>query len=148
MKDPLDDPSRPPTLLPGFASTATLFGFLSLSRLGLWIFDLCVQEIAQNGVARDQQASFGGTEAAFVSLFELMQWIAAASLSEANDFRFLAAASLGAVALSLMLYTAWVRLRRGHLIHWEKLSEHCACAKGWPPEALTEMDHLGTFRRL
>ena len=93
---------------------------LTLSRLGLWIFDLSVQEITQTLVPASKRSSFAGTEMGFVSLFELLQWVAAALVSSSNErFKWLAFTSFGAVAVSSGLFAGWVRRRRGHLLHFD-----------------------------
>lgn len=119
-----------PLQMDGAVQALTLFGFLSLSRLGLWVFDLAVQELTQSRVPSGQRSSFGGAEASLVALFELLQWASAALLSDPAQFQYLATASFGAVVLSTMIYSAWVWQQRGHLIHWEKLPHSCdPCCK-------------------
>ncbi|MCJ1387491.1 hypothetical protein MMC18_000334 [Xylographa bjoerkii] len=106
-----------------------MFLFLSLSRLGLWVFDLTTQEITQTGVQHRIRSSFAGTEMAFVSFFELGQWVIAAIVSKPEHFRWLALGSLGAVMCSTCMYAWWVRGQRGHLMHWDRLVQGCYCAK-------------------
>lgn len=53
-------------------------------------------------------------------------------LSRPEDFKWLAMGSLGAVGISLCMYAGWVWRRRGHLVHWERLSgvlKACECVK-------------------
>lgn len=102
-----------------------MFTFLSVSRLGLWVFDLTTQEITQTRVAPEQRSSFAGTEMAFVSLFELGQWILGVIISKPKDFRWIALISVGAVAVSAAMYAFWVRRQRGHLMHWERMGKGC-----------------------
>lgn len=113
---------------PSLLTAAILFTFLSLSRLGLWTFDLCVQELDQVLVPAGSRASFAGTETAFSSLFELGQWILVATLSSPDQFVWVATVSLGAVGVSAVAYAGWHLRLRGHLVHWEKVGELCA---GW-----------------
>lgn len=103
------------------ATVAMIFLPLSFSRLGLWVFDLTTQEITQTHVPPSQRSSFAGTETALSSFFELCQWMAAAVLSDPRDFRWLAWGSLGAVGVSLVISARWVRRRRGHLVHWDRI---------------------------
>ncbi len=114
-------------LAPGsfILNAAMLFLFLSISRLGLWVFDLTTQEVTQSRVTPAQRSSFAGTEMAFVSLFELSQWVFATVFPRPEQFRYLAAGSLAAVGCSLVMYSTWVRRQRGHLVHWEKLGMVC-----------------------
>lgn len=114
-------------LLPGAKTSLTLFSAvalflpLSFSRLGLWVFDLTTQELAQTHVSPAQRSSFAGTETALTSFFELLQWVAAAVWNKPEEFRWLAVGSLGAVGVSLVIYSGWVRRRRGHLVHLGRL---------------------------
>lgn len=109
-------------------ASVTLFAFLSISRMGLWVFDLSVQEITQTGVPASKRSSFAGTETAFVNLAELSQWTIALVLSRPQDFRWLGLGSLGAVTCSVAGYSCWVRGQRGHLLHLRQL--HWKCFKG------------------
>jgi len=111
---------------PSIYTVIVLFSFLSLSRLGLWAFDLCVQELDQILVPAGQQAAFAGTESAFASLFELGQWVLVALLSSPDDFVWVAALSLAAVALSAVMYAGWHLRLRGHLVHWDGMRKICA----------------------
>ncbi|MCJ1399804.1 hypothetical protein MMC11_003007 [Xylographa trunciseda] len=106
-----------------------MFAFLSLSRLGLWVFDLTTQEITQTEVQHDRRSSFAGTEMAFVSLFELSQWVLAAIVSRPEQFHWLALGSFTAVLCSTCMYAWWVRRQRGHLTHWDRLGKGCYSAK-------------------
>lgn len=106
--------------------TTILFLSLSLTRLGLWTFDLTTQELTQTRVAPSQRSSFAGTEMSFVAVFELAHWVLAAVFARPEQFRYLAGMSLGAVGAAAGLYAGWVRGRRGHLLHWERLP----CGKG------------------
>lgn len=108
-------------------ATVSMFSFLSLSRLGLWVFDITTQELTQIYVAPQTLASFAGTEMSFVSLFELSQWILAAIISRPNQFGWLALISLGAVACSTGMYALWVMKHRGHLVHWERIGRSWPC---------------------
>lgn len=113
---------------PSLPTAIVLFTFLSISRLGLWTFDLCVQELDQILVPAGQQAAFAGTETAFASLFELGQWALVAVLSSPDQFVWVAVLSLGAVALSAIMYAGWHLRLRGHLVHWDRMSGLCS---GW-----------------
>ena len=108
-------------------SALTLFFFLSLSRLGLWIYDLTTQQLTQTMTIPSQRSAFTGVEYSFVSLFELSHNIAAIVLHRPQDFKWLASGSLCAVAISTFAYAGWVWKMRGHLVHWEKFGKSCEC---------------------
>jgi hypothetical protein len=46
-------------------------------------------------------------------------------LSRPEEFRWLAVGSVVSVGVSTVCYAGWVRGRRGHLIHWERLGKGC-----------------------
>ncbi|KAF7895357.1 hypothetical protein EAF00_007171 [Botryotinia globosa] len=98
-----------------------LFATLSLSRLGLWIFDLTTQQLSQTLVAPTQRSSFAGCEYSLVALFELGNYVMAIIWSRQDQFGWVALVSLMAVGGSTVVYAGWVRTVRGHLIHWERV---------------------------
>ncbi|KAH7403398.1 hypothetical protein BKA64DRAFT_722147 [Cadophora sp. MPI-SDFR-AT-0126] len=118
-------PHPSPTLL-----ALTLFAFLSLSRLGLWIYDLTTQQLTQTLTSPTSRSSFTGVEYSFVSLFELAQNVMAIVLSRPQDFKWIALVSWLAVGVSTVMYAAWVWRMRGHLVHWERLGKGCECVIG------------------
>ena len=107
-------------------ATISLFVLLSISRCGLWAFDLVVQEITQTRIMPAHRSGFAGIEMSLVSLFELLQWTLAAGFSSPEKFSVIAFASLGAICLSATMYAYWVRRQRGHLLHWKRSQ----CLKG------------------
>ncbi|TVY93896.1 Solute carrier family 40 member [Lachnellula willkommii] len=106
-----------------------LFFFLSISRLGLWIFDLTTQQLTQTMNPASQRSSFAGVEYSFVSLFELAQHVVAIVLHRPEQFKWIALMSLGATAISTVAYAGWVWKMRGHLVHWERIGKGCECVK-------------------
>lgn len=104
-----------------------LFSFLSLSRLGLWIFDLTTQQLTQILVSPERRSSFAGVENSFVSIFELCHYIGVILLGKPSQFKWLATTSWAAVGVSTAMYAGWVWQQRGHLVHWEKVTKGCEC---------------------
>ncbi|TGO79228.1 hypothetical protein BELL_0039g00020 [Botrytis elliptica] len=74
-----------------------LFTSLSLSRLGLWIFDLTTQQLSQTLIAPTQRSSFAGCEYSLVALFELGNYVMAIIWSRQDQFGWVALVSLVAV---------------------------------------------------
>ena len=105
----------------------TLFLFLSISRLGLWIFDLTTQQLTQTMVTSTQRSSFTGVEYSFVALFELGQYVITIVLHKPEQFKWIAGFSWVAVMVSTAAYAGWVWRMRGHLVHWERLGKGCEC---------------------
>lgn len=89
-----------------------MFSFLCLSRLGLWVFDISIQELSQICVRADSLASFAGTNMSFVAAFELCQWVLVAIVSRPEEFIWLGTVSAATVAGALGLYVFWF-VRRG-----------------------------------
>lgn len=104
-----------------------LFFFLSVSRLGLWIYDLTTQQLTQTLTASSQRSSFTGVEYTFVSLFELAHHVITIVLHKPEQFKWIATMSLVAVTVSTVAYAGWVWRMRGHLVHWERLGKSCEC---------------------
>ena len=126
-----------PRLLPQILGTITsqpvlafvLFFFLSISRLGLWIYDLTTQQLTQTMISPSQRSSFTGVEYSLVSVFELVQHLVAIVLNRPEQFKWIALMGWTAVALSTVIYAGWVWKMRGHLVHWERLGKSCECIK-------------------
>lgn len=108
----------------------TLFFFLSISRLGLWIYDLTTQQLTQTMTIPTQRSSFTSVEYSFVSFFTLIQYVITIVLHRPEQFKWVALMSLGAVSISTVMYAGWVWKIRGHLIHWEKVKKSCKCVEG------------------
>lgn len=106
-----------------------LFFFLSVSRLGLWIYDLTTQQLTQTMTVSTRRSSFAAVEYSFVSLFELGNHVMTIVLHRPEHFKWIALISLAAVTLSTVAYAGWVWKMRGHLVHWEKVGNVCKCVK-------------------
>lgn len=70
------------------------------------MYDLIILEITQNSsfLPPSEMASFAGTEHSFRSAFELAHWIATIVWNEADQFKFLALASLLTVGVAAAVY--------------------------------------------
>ncbi|KAI0136331.1 Ferroporti-1 [Xylariales sp. AK1849] len=106
---------------PNVGWTMVLFSFLAISRFGVWVFDLTTQQLTQTLVPEHQRSSFAGVENSVVNIFEVCGAGAAIAFPKVEQFKWLCLASLVTVFISWVMYAAWVRGQRGHLVHWEKL---------------------------
>jgi iron-regulated transporter 1 len=106
-----------------------LFFFLSISRLGLWVYDLTTQQLTQTMTSSTRRSSFTSVENSFISSFELVQHLVAIILNRPEQFKWIALMGWTAVALSTVIYASWVWRMRGHLVHWERLRKSCECIK-------------------
>ena len=110
---------RSPLLSSSILVTGTI-----LSRVGLWGFDLSAQLIVQEEVDSEARGSFSSMEASCQNTFELLSFAMTIIFARPEQFRWPVAVSCAAVASAGGLYASFVRARRGHLVHFEKL---CGC---------------------
>ncbi|KUI63324.1 Solute carrier family 40 member 1 [Cytospora mali] len=90
---------------------------VALSRMGLWGFDLCAQNIIQDEVEDDHRGTFSAVEASFQNLFEMLSYLTTIIFSRPEQFRWPLLISVGAVYTAGGLYSCFLRKRRGHLFH-------------------------------
>lgn len=72
------------------------------------------------GVEATARGSFSSIEAAWQNLFEILSYISTIVFSRPDEFRWPALISVIAVGVAGFLYTIFVRIRRGHLVHVPK----------------------------
>ncbi|KAM7214065.1 Ferroporti-1 [Rhypophila decipiens] len=100
---------------------------VALSRVGLWGYDLCAQNIIQEEVEPDHRGAFSAVETSVQNLFELISYSTTIIFSRPDQFKWPVVISIAAVYLSGGLYATFVRKRRGHLFHAPP--SHCLCNK-------------------
>ncbi|CAK7232317.1 hypothetical protein SBRCBS47491_008228 [Sporothrix bragantina] len=101
----------------GLVGASCLAAGVALSRIGLWGYDLCAQNIVQDEVVDAQRGAFSTAEAAFQNLFEVLAYATTIVWSRPDQFRWPVVVSVAAVYTASALYTTFVRQRRGHLFH-------------------------------
>ncbi|EME87965.1 uncharacterized protein MYCFIDRAFT_12962, partial [Pseudocercospora fijiensis CIRAD86] len=87
------------------------------SRIGLWGFDLSAQIIIQEEVEERYRGTFSSQEFALQNIFEMLAFASTIVFPDPGHFKYPATMTAGAVGLAGVLYAAFVRSRRGHLIH-------------------------------
>ena len=98
------------------AAAALVTGVI-ISRTGLWGFDLCVQYLVQEDAPEDSRGSFSATEAAVQNFFELISFGVTMIFHRPEEFRIPVYISAGTLAVSAACFAAFVRQKRGHLLH-------------------------------
>ncbi|KAI5265069.1 hypothetical protein E4T47_08621 [Aureobasidium subglaciale] len=93
-----------------------------LSRLGLRGFDLSAQLIVQEEVESEMRGAFSSVESAWQNGFELVSYASTIIFSRPDQFRWPTLLSVVAVYLAGALFAAFVRMRRGHLLHMQRIS--------------------------
>ncbi|KAF2091188.1 hypothetical protein K490DRAFT_1937, partial [Saccharata proteae CBS 121410] len=102
------------------AKGLSLMAGVAVSRLGLWGFDLCVQFLVQEDVPSPHRATFSAAELALQNAFELLSFASTAVFARPDQFMYPVLISGGAVAVAACCFAAFVRKRRGHLLHASK----------------------------
>ncbi|KAH7125875.1 iron transporter [Dactylonectria macrodidyma] len=93
-----------------------------VSRVGLRGFDLCMQVIVQEEVEAESRGSFSSVEAAWQNAFELLSYFSTIVFFRPSQFFWPSMISCTAVTTASFAYTFYVYLRRGHLLHLEKIT--------------------------
>lgn len=102
-------------------SSFMLFGGMSVSRIGLWVFDIAETILLQQYVDPSQIGSIAGWQHSLCNFFDLSQYVLTAIVSDPKDFIIPASISFGAVVCASISYTYFVKQERGHLMHyWKK----------------------------
>ncbi|KAK0624268.1 Ferroporti-1 [Immersiella caudata] len=109
------------------SSTTGLVVSVAMSRLGLWGFDLCAQNIVQDEVEPGYRGTFSTVETSFQNLFEMLSYVTTIIFARPEEFRWPVLVSVGAVYIAGGLYAFFVRRRRGHLFHPPRSA--CICVK-------------------
>ncbi|RBR08497.1 hypothetical protein FVER53590_06082 [Fusarium verticillioides] len=89
-----------------------------LSRIGLWGVDLSAQVIVQEEVEAEKRGAFSAVEASWQNVFEMCSYTSTIKFSSPSQFHNPTALSVTAVFFAWLLYSSFVKKRRGHLVHW------------------------------
>ncbi|KAL1634237.1 hypothetical protein SLS58_010781 [Diplodia intermedia] len=108
---------------PAVAAAGLVVGAV-LSRVGLWGYDLSAQVIVQEEVEAERRGAFSAVEASWQSAFELCSYASTVVFSRPDQFQWPVLLSCVAVFSAGGLYASFVRMRRGHLLHFSKCIEH------------------------
>ncbi|OCK90509.1 uncharacterized protein K441DRAFT_689486 [Cenococcum geophilum 1.58] len=103
--------------LAGAAAASGLVVGTILSQVRLRRFDLCAQIIVQEEVEAERRGSFSSLEALWQNLFEICSYASTIIFFWPEQFRWPVLMSCMVVFFAGILYTFFVRSRRGHLLH-------------------------------
>lgn len=103
------------------ASAWLLMAGVAASRLGLWMFDLAVMQLMQDGVPEHERCVVGGVQNSLQSVFDLLTYIMGIIISDPRDFSQLIVLSFFLVTCAAVMYTMHVYRVRKHLFHFDKI---------------------------
>lgn len=103
------------------ASAWMLMAGVAASRLGLWMFDLAVMQLMQDGVPEHERCVVGGVQNSLQSVFDLLTYIMGIIISDPRDFSQLIVLSFFLVTCAAAMYTLHVHRVRKHLFHLDKI---------------------------
>ena len=100
-------------------SIALIFMLLGVicCRIGLWTFDLAVQQLVQEKVKEEERGVVSGVMNAMNSIMDMLHYVLVIAAPRPEHFRILTVISVGMITLGLVLYAAYVHKVRGHLFH-------------------------------
>lgn len=87
-------------------------------RIGLWIFDLAVQQLVQEKVVEEERGVVGGVMNAMNSVMDMMHYVLVILAPHPENFNILTLISFSMVVLGWLLYCIYVRKARGHFFHF------------------------------
>ena len=111
-------------------NTAMLFTGLSLSRIGLWSFDLAQLAMIQTALSAERlgagdaerKNALMALQFSLQNVFDLGHYGLTLGWNRPEQFKYAAAVSVGAVASATLLYlVGYARRVRGHLVHLDGL---------------------------
>lgn len=87
-------------------------------RIGLWTFDLAVQQLVQEKVIEEERGVVGGVMNAMNSIMDMLHYVLVIAAPRPEHFGWLTLISVAMVTLGLVLYGAYIRKTRGHFFHF------------------------------
>ena len=108
-----------PDTLHSSISIALIFMLLGVicCRVGIWTFDLAVQQLVQEKVKEEERGVVGGVMNAMNSIMDMMHYVLVIAAPRPEHFSILTVISVGMITLGLILYMAYLRKVRGHIFH-------------------------------
>ena len=115
-------PSQPsqPNGSEGGVALALVFMLIGVvcCRIGLWTFDLAVQQLVQEKVVEEERGVVSGVMGAMNSIMDMLHYVLVIAAPKPEHFGILALISVAMIAVGWLLYALYVRKARGHFFHF------------------------------
>ncbi|XP_065566376.1 solute carrier family 40 member 1-like isoform X2 [Artemia franciscana] len=95
-----------------YYSVGFLMGGIFLSRFGLWIADLTINQILQEEVKELERGKINGVQQSFNQLMDMMKFILVILLPYSDTFGYLIIISFAFICLGMMFYSLYVFRRQ------------------------------------
>lgn len=89
-----------------------------MCRIGLWTFDLAVQQLVQEQVVEEERGVVSGVMNAMNSVNDMLHYGLVIAAPRPENFNILTVISFLMVTVGWILYASYVRKARGHLTHF------------------------------
>ncbi len=86
-------------------------------RIGLWTFDLAVQQLIQENVVQEERGVVSGVMSAMNSAMDMLHYVLVIVAPRPENFNILTVISFVMVAIGWLFYSIYVRKSRGHFFH-------------------------------
>ncbi|KAJ3085732.1 hypothetical protein HK102_013881 [Quaeritorhiza haematococci] len=103
-----------------------LFGGITLSRFGLWTFDLVHMQIMQERVGVWEMGVVNGVQHSMTNFFEICALALTMIWSDPSSFWIPAIVSFAAVLSASITFSVFSWRERGHLFHFDRVRERMA----------------------
>ncbi len=118
---PLSTPTPSPPSQASQVNVAVILLLMGVvgCRIGLWTFDLAVQQLVQEKVVEEERGVVGGVMNAMNSIMDMLHYVLVIAAPRPEHFRWLTLISVAMVTLGLVLYATYIRKVRGHFFHFK-----------------------------
>ena len=89
-----------------YVSAIVLMSAVVASRAGLWLFDLCVRQLAQEAIPEHSRGAVNGLWNSLISFFNITTYLAAMAYPSSDTFWILTSFSATAVVAALVIFCA------------------------------------------
>lgn len=90
-----------------YTSILVLLICMSISRFGLWLTDLVINQIFQENIKENERGVIGGVQSSLNTFFDLVKYLAVIVFNDVNQYGYLVIMSTSAIFISFCLYVIY-----------------------------------------